>query len=95
MLPVPIGNWIDLIIHVRFSETNRGVLEVWHRTGDSAWPVDPQIRRAGIPTMQFIPGGVDPHIPRTIHTSSLYDAFGLYKGGNAASRTDVVYFDMC
>lgn len=91
--PIPTKTWIDIIVHVRFREDATGEVEVWERSGRRPWPNRPQVRRVNVPTMQYVPGGLDPRIPQTIHTSSLYDAVGLYKGGPAASRSDVVYVD--
>ena len=97
----PTGTWIDFIVHLRFTESAEGLLEVWHRTGEGPWPAAPQLARYDVPTLQWIPGydnqiwgyPNDPDVPNDIHTSSLYTAFGLYKGGPYTSVTDVVYHD--
>jgi F5/8 type C domain-containing protein/polysaccharide lyase-like protein len=91
--PLPLRTWIDLIIHVRFRATATGLVQVWERSGGRPWPAKPQVNQAGVPTLQYVPGGEDPSVPSLVGTSSLYDALGLYKGSNLASQTDVVFVD--
>jgi hypothetical protein len=90
---MPTNQWVDFIVHLKFTESNTGLLEVWVRTGNEAWATTPQLRRTNIPTLQYVPGGRDPDVRSTIHTSSLYAQMGLYKGSGSTSTTDVVYHD--
>jgi hypothetical protein len=101
LAPVPVGTWLDIIVHIRFTHAADGILEVWARAGNGAWPQRPQISRTGVPTLQWIPGHDhriwgrpnDPRVPKDILTSSLYTEMGVYKGGNRTETTDVVYLD--
>jgi hypothetical protein len=98
---IPVGEWIDLVVHIRFTHDDDGVLEVWHRTGEDAWPDGPQLQRRDVPTLQWIPGvddriwghANDPAVPEDVRTSALYLELGLYKGGPTTLTTDVVYHD--
>jgi hypothetical protein len=98
---IPVRTWIDFVVHIRFTQSDRGLLEVWTRTGNGAWPTRPQVTRQGIPTLQWIPGTNDrvlghlndPRIAQAIPTSSLYAELGLYKGAAVTSTVDQVYLD--
>jgi hypothetical protein len=102
LLPsLPVGRWVDLVIHIRFSHSPDGVVEVWTRTEGEAWPARPQVSRPGIATLPWVPGydnriwggPNDPDVPDDVFTSSLYTELGIYKGGSRTSATDVVYHD--
>lgn len=93
MRPIPLRTWIDVIVHIRFTESDQGVVQVWARKASRPWPRNPQVDLHDVPTLQYIPGGLDPAVPNTVHTTSLYDAIGLYKGGARTVRRDVVYID--
>ena len=98
---IPIATWIDVVVHIDFSQGDDGVLQVWVRTGDDPWPARPQVERRHVPTLQWIPGydeqiwGTtnDPDVPRTVPPGSLYTAMGLYTGQNSVDVTDVVFLD--
>jgi hypothetical protein len=98
---IPVRRWIDVVVHIQFAHSTEGSLEVWHRVDDAKWSREPQVRRSGVPTMQWIPGFEndvfghqnDPEIEFDIYTSSLYVEMGLYPGTDAIDSTDVVYLD--
>jgi hypothetical protein len=91
--PIPVGIWIDVVVHVRFAFDNTGTVEVWERKLGHRWPLSPQVERIDVPTMQYVPGGLDPNVPTARQSDTLYDSIGLYKGSDLASRSDVVYID--
>ncbi len=91
--PIPIGVWIDIVVHVKFSFDNTGMVEVWERTLGHRWPLRPKVQRIDVPTMQYVPGGLDPGVPTARLSDTLYDSIGLYKGSDLASQSDVVYID--
>jgi hypothetical protein len=101
MAAIPTGSWIDVVVHVRFTHSAEGLVQVWTRVGDAPWAAEPQVTREHVPTLQWIPGHDhriwgsmnDPRVPEDVMTSSLYVEFGLYGGGDSTSTTDVVYFD--
>lgn len=101
LAPIPVGQWIDVVVHIRFTHSSQGTLAVWSRTGGESWTREPQVRRDGIPTLQWIPGFEnrifghrnDPRINSNIYTSSLYVELGLYPGTDSVETTDVVYLD--
>jgi hypothetical protein len=67
------GSWHQLILHVRWSNTNTGVLEVWHRRrGESTWVKT--VNQTGYPTVQWKDG----YTPDASHTTS--DKIGAYRG---------------
>ena len=81
----PRATWVDLVVHVSFSESN-GSVEVWHRTGAGPFPLAPQLARHGIPTLPYADSA-------GVHGVSLYTELGLYTGSAAYSGSDTVYLD--
>jgi hypothetical protein len=86
---ISLGTWYDVIVHIKFSENNDGLLEVWARAAGQPWPAAPQVSIAAS-TLPYIPGGLDPAFPTKASTSTpdsngntgLYLQTGLYTGGN-------------
>jgi hypothetical protein len=70
---LPRSTWVDVVMHVVFSEHDDGRVELWYRTGLGAFPALPQLARYGIPTL-----------PRAdsagVHDVTLYTELGLYPG---------------
>ncbi|WP_181813487.1 heparin lyase I family protein [Gaiella occulta] len=83
--PYPKDTWIDLVIHIRFSESANGLVEVWNRVGGGSWPSSPQLTRSNIPTMPFSNA-------TGVHDAKLYTEMGLYPGG-PYSGSDTIYLD--
>ena len=93
MQPIPLRTWIDVIVHIKFTESEDGAVQVWARTRSNPWPRTPEVNLEGIPTLQYIPAGLSPTVSSIVHTTTLYDEIGLYKGGARTDRTDVAYVD--
>lgn len=97
----PVATWIDVIVHIRFSQFDDGALQVWVRTGNGGWTERPQLERTDLPTLQWIPGyddriwgyRNDPRVPEDIPAGSLYTELGIYKGEDRTETVDVVYHD--
>jgi hypothetical protein len=97
--PLPLKQWIDVVVHIKFTHSDQGLLEVWAHVGDAPWTDRPQISRNSVPTLQWIPGfrheiwghPNDPRVPDDIMTSTLYLEMGLYRGVDWTATTDVVY----
>lgn len=83
---LPRSTWVDVVMHVVFSEHDDGRVELWYRTGTGAFPALPQLARYGIPTM-----------PRAdsagVHDVTLYTELGLYPGRTGYASSDSVYLD--
>jgi hypothetical protein len=98
---VPAGRWIDLVVHVRFTRSDNGILEIWSRTEGENWPSAPQVSRRSVPTLQWIPGTDnrvfghlnDRRVPSDVYTTSLYVELGLYPGADSIDRASVVFLD--
>ena len=84
--PYPKDTWIDVIVHIRFSEANDGLVELWSRTAGSSWPDSPEISRSGIPTMPFSSS-------TGVHNAQLYTEMGLYPGYSGYNGNDTIYLD--
>ena len=75
------GQWNDFVAHIRWTKSNGGVVEVWHRVAGHG-PLRLVLRLTRVPTMPWFEGQPDPHI---------YMLLGLYRA--ASPWTDVVYQD--
>jgi hypothetical protein len=67
--PVPTGTWVDVVVHVRFSESDDGLVQVWDRYGGRPYAID--LERTGVPTTQYCSSC-------GIHDVRLYQEAGLY-----------------
>jgi hypothetical protein len=75
------GRWNDFVVHIRFSKSNRGLIEVCHHvTGERKWRMVTRLRR--VPTLPYYKGKGDP---------TMYFQWGLYTGAGTSTR--VVYGD--
>jgi hypothetical protein len=91
---ISLGTWYDVIVHIKFSENNEGLLEVWGRAAGQPWPAAPQVSIAA-PTLPYIPGGLDPAFPTKASTTTpdsngntgLYLQTGLYTGGSTWNQS--------
>ncbi len=79
----PLNTWIDFVFHIKFTESNSGIVEVYDRIGNGAW--SRQISRSGIPTMPYCDSC-------GVHNLSLYTEMGLYVG-SSYNDSDTVYLD--
>lgn len=81
--PVPRDTWVDLLVHIRFTESANGLVEVWDHIKGAPWPARPAFSLHGIPT-----------IPRCdvcgVHHEQLYTLFGLYTGTMTTKVLSVV-----
>jgi hypothetical protein len=67
------GTWHQLVLHVRWTNTTTGVLEVWHRRrGESTWVKT--VNQTGYPTVQWKDG----YNPNTADVTT--DKIGAYRG---------------
>jgi hypothetical protein len=88
------NTWYDIMVHIKASEGSDGVTEVYVRPSGSAWPSTPTWSNSG-PTLQYIPGGLDPNVPNKISSydadssgrSGFYLEMGLYNGSNTWYNT--------
>jgi Polysaccharide lyase len=75
------GRWNDFVVRIRFSKTNRGIVEICHQVaGERDWRMVKRLRR--IPTLPYNPGQGD---------ASIYLQWGLYTGSGTSTR--VIYGD--
>jgi Polysaccharide lyase len=79
------GRWNDFVLHIRYSKTNRGLVEICHRVSggkqkQKPWRMVRSIRR--VPTLPYHPGQGD---------ATVYFLWGLYTGVGDSTR--VVYGD--
>lgn len=84
--PMPVGKWIDFVIHIAFSERAKGLFELYRRVEDSAWSVRPQISRRNIPTLPYSNAG-------KVHDVKLYLLVGLYPGFTGYRGSDTIFLD--
>lgn len=82
--PEPYNTWIDVVVHIKFRETNDGVVEVWTRTGSNPYKL--QVSKSGIPTTQF-------SSEYNIHDAGLYLEMGVYPGAKYWTGDDTEYLD--
>jgi hypothetical protein len=96
LLPsVAANTWYDVMIHIKATEDSTGKTEVYVRQAGQAWPSAPTWVNNG-PSLPYIPGGLDPNIPKKISTydiesgtgySGLYLEAGLYNGSTSWNET--------
>ena len=84
--PYPTDTWIDVVVHIRFSEASDGLVEVWGRSANNPWPASPQVTRSGIPTMPYASS-------QGVHNVKLYTEMGLYPGYSGYNGNDTIYLD--
>lgn len=92
----------DVAIHIKASETSTGLIQVYVRQAGQAWPSTPTWSKSA-PTVQWIPGGLDPKVPHKISTfdtynglKGLYVCAGVYNGSNVwqeSLQQVIVYID--
>jgi hypothetical protein len=71
------GKWNDFVLHVRWTKSSNGVVDVWHRLeGSSSWNKVADL--SGIPTLPWLSGQADP---------TVYILFGLYTGNGSTARS--------
>ena len=86
LVPIPRDTWIDLMVHIRFSEAPTGVVEVWDRIAGQPWQPQPSIALRNISTV--------PHCDVCgVHDSPLYTELGLYNGSSSTAVDSIVYLD--
>ncbi len=69
--PEPLGKWIDFVVHIKFEESNTGIVELWDRVGGNPYALE--ITRSGIPTTQYCSSC-------GVHNIALYTEMGVYSG---------------
>ena len=97
--------WYDVMIRIRTSEGADGLTQVYARQAGQAWPTEPDWQNRG-PSLPYIPGGLDPDIPRKISVyqpsaataglTGLYVEAGVYTGSSSwqeATSRVYVYLD--
>jgi hypothetical protein len=84
--PYPRGQWIDLRLRIRFSESPDGIVEVWTRSPGADWPARPALARSGIPTMPYSSSA-------GVNGVELYEEIGLYPVTEDFRGSDSVYLD--
>ena len=94
------NTWYDVMIRIKTSEGADGLTQVYARRAGQAWLTMPSWQNAG-PSLPYVPGGLDPKIPKKIDTyqpgaganlTGLYVTTGLYTGSNTwAQSTSQVY----
>lgn len=103
---VRTGTWYDVVVHLRLSEHSDGRTQVYVRRAGEAWPAVPTWQASGA-NLPWIPGGLDPAVPRTRSSASpdpssgytgLYVCVGLYPGGTTwapdqSTQQIIVYVD--
>ena len=94
LLPtVAADTWYDVMIRIKTSEGTDGLTQVYARQAGQPWPSTPNWQNAG-PSVQYIPGGLDPNIPNKISTftpaggySGLFVTTGIYTGSNTWAQS--------
>jgi hypothetical protein len=84
--PYPKNVWVDFLVHIKFAESNTGVVEVYWRKDGDPWPSTPQVSRSGVPTMPYSDA-------LNVHNVKLYWEMGLYPGSSGYSGSDAVIID--
>lgn len=84
------GTWYDIIIHVKWSTTGRGALDVWVRQqGQSSFIK--VVSRTGITTQTWETGVCDINgLTPTGTPCHPYDKLGIYRDGGAGTQADTV-----
>ena len=77
--PATPGVWHSLLIHIKWSTANDGLVEVWHRQGTRPFPSAPQVSARG-PNLLTVAGDVLP----------VYAETGIYRSRTTTDQT--VYY---
>ncbi len=81
------GVWHALLIHIRWSSSSDGLVEVWHRRGSDSFPPTPQVSLRG-PNVLTVAGHVLPVYAETgIYRSHTTTDQIVYYGGLTAAPT--------
>lgn len=103
---VRTGVWYDVVVHLTLSEHPDGRTQVYVRRAGQPWPAGPTWQATGA-NLPWIPGGLDPAVPRTRSSrtpdpgtgyTGLYVSVGLYPGGTTwdpeqPTQQIIVYVD--
>jgi Polysaccharide lyase len=82
--PVPLGQWMDFVLHIKFEESSTGIVELWDRTGSNPYTLE--IERTNIPTTQYCSSC-------GVHNVSLYTEMGVYTAPLSAGQSVDSYMD--
>jgi polysaccharide lyase-like protein len=74
------GVWHDILLHVKWSTSGAGILEVWHREAGAAWADVPEYSLTALTNILTVGGFVLP----------MYPEVGIYRASMAATQ---VYYD--
>jgi hypothetical protein len=77
--PVTRGTWHDLLIHIRWSDTSSGLIQIWQRGSNGAFTSAPQVSISG-PNILTVSGDVLP----------VYAETGIYR--SISPTTQTVYY---